>query len=350
MLHDYVVISDIHLFHRRTPTQHIVDALWLWIAEHEAKIKKCKYFFIAGDIFDRFIPSHYPDISIANRFFYKFGVWLASNDITLIVLEGTDTHDRRQFASVMPVLAGTKVNVKYYDTVCVDVLDGMSVLFIPDNWNRDVNVTVADAKLALTNSGLRRVDIAVMHGSFEYQLPMLKHGNFPQAEIEDLVEHRIHIGHVHKPSHNNKVFAQGSFDRVSHGEEHGKGGEAFIKNKKYRLENKYAYPYVTLPISATDPLKFKEQIRLAVEAMNYMGWLRIHADRTHPIFEHFPEVTGMYPTVRFERQYVTRDVQISQVQELPSVMQLTTDAILSAIKDYYPTAHPSTLDLIRGLI
>ena len=350
MLHNYVVISDVHLFHRRTPTQHIVDALWLWIAEHEAKIKKCKFFVIAGDIFDRFIPSHYPDISIANRFFYKFGAWLASNTISLIVLEGTDTHDRKQFASIMPVLAGTKVDVRYYDTVCVDVLDGMSVLFIPDNWNRDVNVTVADAKLALTNKGLRRADIAVMHGSFEYQLPMLKHGNFPQAELEDLVEHCIHIGHVHKPSHSNKVHAQGSFDRLAHGEEHSKGGDAFINNKKYRLVNKYAYPYITLPITATDPLKFKEQIKHTVEAMNCIGWLRIYADRTHPVFEHFGEIMSMFPGVRFERQYVVKDIQHSQTQALPSVIQLTTDTIFSIIKDHYPSAHPNTLELIRSLI
>lgn len=350
MLHNYVVVSDIHLYHRRTPTQHIIDAWWLWIAKHSAKIRKCKFFIIAGDIFDRFIPSHYPDILMVNRFFYNFGLWLADNNITLLVLEGTDTHDRKQFAALLPILSGTKVNVKYYDTVCVDVLDGMSILFIPDNWNRDATVTVADAKLALANRGLRRVDIAVMHGAFDYQLPMLKHGNFPQAEMEDLVEYRIHIGHVHIPSHNGKVDAQGSFDRLAHGEEHAKGGNAFINNRKYRLVNDNAYPYVTLPITSMHPDVFNYQIASTVEAMNYIGWLRIHAARTHPVFEHFPDITSRHHTIRFERQYEALATVVSQTQHLPLVTHLTTDSVIELIKSHYPYAHGNTLTLIRDLL
>ena len=343
----YVVVSDIHFFHRRTPTAHIIEAFWQWLSEYDKIISSCEFFILAGDIFDKFIPSHFPEISLVNQFFFRFGIWLAKRNIILIALEGTITHDRKQFTSLIPVLAGSGVKVKYYQTVCVDVINGMSILFVPDNWSNDPAVTLSDAKAALASHGLEQVDIAIMHGYFEYQLPMMKHGALDQHGFESIVKHRIHIGHVHIQSRKGKVDAQGSFDRVSHSEEHGKGGTAFIKGKRLRLTNKNAYPYITLVLEETDPALFVKQIEAKVIQMNYIGWLRIQADRRHPVFDRFSDIAAMFPTVRLERQYTGKAVTHKAVEETLDVNDLSTDALLDSIKDKYPSVSQEALLLIR---
>lgn len=344
----YVVISDIHFFNRRTPTSHIIDAFWEWLEKHSKVIKTCKLFILAGDVFDKFIPSHSPDVALVNNFFFSFGVWLAKYDITLIALEGTATHDRKQFKSLLPVLAGSGVKVKYYQTVCVDVVEGVSILFVPDNWSNDPSATLADAQAALVAAGLEQVDIGIMHGYFEYQLPMMKHGALDQHGFETLVRHRIHIGHVHLESTNGKVDAQGSFDRISHSEERDKGGCAFINGKRLRLVNKSAMPYITLPIKDGDPDVFLLKIDTTAKKMRYNGWLRIQADRKHAVFDKFPEITVKYPMIRFERQYTGKISATITVEDTVDVSDLSTDRLLESIKEKNPSINDSTLALIRG--
>ena len=342
----YVVISDIHLFNRRTPTLHIIDAFWQWWAEHTEMLKQCKYFIIAGDITDRSISSHYPDITLVNKFFITLGTRLRDNNITLIVLEGTAVHDRKQFSSLLPLLTALNVNVHYYTTVCVEVFEDISMLFIPDNWSTDPAVTLQDAENAVKAAGLSQVDIGVVHGHVEYQLPMMKQSALSQKGLEALVKHRIHIGHVHIPSHKGKVDAQGSFDRISHGEEHDKGGNLFINNKRIRLVNRRAYPYVTLPIETLDPILMDQQVQQAVMQMGQLGWLRIHATRHHPVYDRFPTYTQQYRSVKFERKY-TNIKEETIVSPIPSVTHLSTSAVLEAIVVKYPTVSPPVLTLIQ---
>ena len=68
------------------------------------------------------------------------------------------------------------------------------------------------------------VDIAIMHGQFHYQFPRIKlDSSHDEQEYLNMVKHYIHIGHIHTHSSYDRIIAQGSFDRIAHGEEENKG-------------------------------------------------------------------------------------------------------------------------------
>lgn len=346
---NYAVISDIHFFNRRTPTAHIVKALWAWLDMYSKYLYKCNVLFIAGDTFDRFIPSHYPDIPLVNRFFYTLGKLLKGKNIKLRVLEGTATHDRKQFYTILPILEATGVDVKYHTTVCVEDIDGTSVLYVPDNWKTDMHETYLDAQAAITAIGRTHIDIAIMHGSFEYQLPMMPHVNFCQQDFESIVTHRIHVGHVHLPSHKGKVYAQGSFDRLSHGEPGDKGGHICIGKQVKRLPNVNEFPYESLYLPGlldTDIITLEKHIREKAELMRYTGWLRLQGNKYHLAFEHLPKLQHMFPGIKFERQYVT-EATVTVDAPNPVVSHLSIDSILVSIKEAYPSLPNSAYDYIH---
>lgn len=349
MLPNYVVISDIHLFHRRTPTQHIIDSLWLWLNEHEQTLRKCKLFFIAGDIFDRYIPSHYGEIQAVNKFFFAFGVWLTKLGISLIVLEGTSTHDRKQFLSILPILKATKTDVHYYDTVTVGIHHDMSILFVPDNWSTSPDITLNDAKKAITNVGLTQVDIGIIHGAYDYQLPMMKDTNLCQREFESLVKYTLHTGHIHTESTNGKVRVQGSFDRIAHGEPENKGGDAVIQGKLVRLVNTNALAYVTVDVSALDLSSAQSKLNEVIRAMGGSGYLRVKASRKHPIFEYFPKLMVDNLSIKFERQYNADQIMQPTIAQLES-HALSNDDIIMKISEWKKDISQSTISLISDLL
>ena len=97
----------------------------------------------------------------------------------------------------------------------------------------------------MITSGLTKVDYAVMHGQFDYQLP--KHiTGMPRHDSQkylDIVKHYIFIGHIHTHSVYDRIIAQGSFDRLTHGQEEPKGYVVSIvddEEKISSLRNTYA--------------------------------------------------------------------------------------------------------------
>lgn len=150
------------------------------------------------------------------------------HNIILRVLEGTPSHDRGQGKHFIELnkVAGIGADVKYVPTLSVEFIErlGVSVLYVPDEWEADNDSTWEQAVKAVHEAGLDQVDFAVMHGMFEYQLPA--HLNFAHHLTErylSLVKGYIFIGHVHQMSKFERILSQGSFDRISHNEEEDKG-------------------------------------------------------------------------------------------------------------------------------
>lgn len=248
-------ISDIHLAHPRTNTYHIIQNLRKAFPDDE-QTGKLDVLFFAGDVFDRLMSLPQDEVDAIQEWIGDLLRICAKRNILVRVLEGTPSHDWRQskqFVNVNNTL-DNPANLRYVDTLSIEViqeLDNLSVLYVPDEWNADASVTLAQVTELLSIHGLDKVDVGCMHGSFDYQLPIESTKNHNSEAYMSIVRHYIGIGHVHiRTERNGKILAQGSFDRLSHGEEAAKGHyRACISpsgNYHWFVENTGARIYKTL--------------------------------------------------------------------------------------------------------
>lgn len=248
-------ISDIHLAHPRTSTYHIIENLRKAFPD-TPETAKLDILFFAGDVFDRLMNLPQDEVDAIQEWIADLLKLCAKHGILVRVLEGTPSHDWRQSKQFVNVNNSLhlKANLRYVDILSIEVIDelgGLSVLYVPDEWNAEAEVTRQQVTELLNIHGMDQVDIACMHGSFDYQLPIESVKNHDSEAYMALVKHYIGIGHVHiRSERGNKLLAQGSFDRLSHGEESPKGHyRACISphgNYHWFVENKDARIYTTL--------------------------------------------------------------------------------------------------------
>lgn len=253
-------ISDIHLAHPRTNTYHIIANLRKAFPDDE-QTGKLDVLFFAGDVFDRLMSLPQDEVDAIQEWIGDLLRICAKRNILVRVLEGTPSHDWRQskqFVNVNNTL-DNPANLRYVDTLSIEViaeLDNLSVLYVPDEWNADASVTWTQVQELMSIHGLDKVDVGCMHGSFDYQLPIESTKNHNSEAYLSLVRHFIGIGHVHirteraLSAYSSVILAQGSFDRLSHGEEAAKGHyRACISpagNYHWFVENTDARIYKTL--------------------------------------------------------------------------------------------------------
>jgi len=224
----YIVVSDIHLGHLNTPTVSIIQRLDRLFYTNVI-FKELDIIFIAGDAMDRLLDFTTDDIYEIEKWIARLLLFCAKNDIALRVLEGTPSHDWRQpqlFETVNEML-GKPADLVYHSALGIEYMSkfGINVLYVPDEWDASTDKTFDEVKQHLKDNNLNQVDISIMHGQFGYQIPNAP-DTVPKHNEENylgITKHYIHIGHVHTHSQHSRIIAQGSFDRLAHGEESDKG-------------------------------------------------------------------------------------------------------------------------------
>lgn len=252
-------ISDIHLGCKSIPTESIINNLNVAIPDNE-DMAKIDMIALVGDVTDE-------AIYLSDAVTGEIQTWMVRLlkickkwDIVLFVLNGTPSHDRNQ--SKQFVILNTIFNIGaeliYVDTLSVINIEklGISVLCVPDEWRGCNLQTQREVVSLLDENSLSKVDYAFMHGMFEYQTP--KNLNLPSHNADfylSIVKKYIFIGHIHTASQFDRILAQGSFDRLAHGQEEDKGYfhvEAYPdSNENDRIEfrvNKTAAKFVTVSV------------------------------------------------------------------------------------------------------
>lgn len=287
------VVSDIHLGHRRNPARTIVQSLMKAFPDN-AETGELDIIFIAGDIYDDLLSLPHEDV-------YEIDMWIAymlrlcaKHDIVLRLLEGTPGHDwkqTRRFMAMEEVLK-SGVDILYADTLSVEYMErfDINVLYVPDEWNTHAALTLDQARAIIRGKGLTQVDYAIMHGQFEYQVPMhlRNHTLHDSTAYLGLVKHLIFIGHHHTHTSYDRIYAQGSFDRLTHGQEEPKGHiRAVIHENGEReivfVENKDAMMFVTVDCTGLDLEGTLEKIRVSLLPVSEGAHVRIKADKDNPI-------------------------------------------------------------------
>lgn len=258
-------MSDIHLLHRNNKTEYIIKNLDDYLCTDDI-LGKTDILFIAGDLFDGPCAFSSEDVGLINIWVGKLLQKCKRFGICLRVLEGTPSHDMKQskvFVDLNRLLftENNGVDLKYVKTLSIEHIErfNIHVLYVPDEWNHDTFDTLVEVKDLLKSSGLSKVDFAVMHGQFEYQLAdvVKAHVKHDSQEYLSIVKHLIFIGHIHKHSSMDRIFSHGSFDRLAHNEEEPKGFIYAVINKDGSydcqfIENKNARVYKSVKCVSDD--------------------------------------------------------------------------------------------------
>lgn len=341
---DILSISDVHLGNKNTSADFIMENLTKFFNGFSIKnnFDDLKVVFIAGDLWDdalQFSSEYLPGFF---NFWYGFTDWCTRKEIVLRVLEGTPKHDRRQGRTLEAYtrVVAPKLNFRYVTDLSIEYIPEIDsqVLYVPDECRRTAEVCYQDTLTLLQEHQLSTVDIAVMHGMFKFQL-----GSIPmEAKVHDeelylnLITQFAVIGHIHTRSQYERIFAQGSFDRIAHGEEQPKGAWYFTagKGKSWTpifLENKTAKKYVTVEVSGSLE-KSLAKIEKQISDLPKGSYVRISAKPGHDVFQAFDELRLNYPWFQFSKKTLKEETEVSAPETFNySPISLNRETLTEAI-------------------
>lgn len=358
----YLVIGDVHLGHEKNRTVDIIRNLDSYFGNYSGKheFAQLDAIFIAGDLFDRLLNYPNPDVHEIELWLGRLMRFCARHDIVLRILEGTPSHDRKQSKSseIIYSFLEKKPDFRYIDTLHVEYIEslGLRVLYVPDEWTASTELTLHQTRELIANEGIDQVDIAIMHGAFAYQLPMApatvpKHS---EADYLSLVKHFIHIGHIHNFSVFERIIAEGSFDRIAHGEEDPKGGVVATLDPENGdsfdfVENKTAKVFKTIEVRNPDVDKCMEMIRKATAKVPDDSYIRIKTTKDHPIYQAFDELKLKFPMLNFTK--MTKEDERDNYELIASVVtldqsytpiQIHRENIVGLVRDAVLSKNPLT--------
>lgn len=342
----YLVISDIHLGHAKNTTQDILANLRDYFENFGDRgfFTQLDIIFIAGDLFDRLLDLSNSDVANIQTWVFDLMRYCARHDIQLRMLLGTPSHDWKQYSIIESVLRISMLDLdfKYINDIEIEHNSlGVDILYVPDVIRPSADKVLEDVQAAMQERHLSQVDIAIMHGMFEYQL-----GNIPKcinthnsAIYQKLVKHLIHIGHIHTFSMCGKIIAQGSFDRIAHGEEEAKGG-VYVHIERGEvshrfIENKGARTYKTITFKSKDLEKCIPQLEKALAKLKIGSFVRLKGDKDHPLLSSLQQVKADYPDYHFTKLVESEENTVRPAYELVEItytpIVITQDNIVDSL-------------------
>lgn len=312
-------VSDIHLGHKRNTTDYIVENLKAAFPDN-LETAELDILFIAGDLFDGLLINNSDDVYQADDFIFYLLRLCKKHDILLRVLEGTPSHDFFQSKRIVHLNENAHIgcDLKYFSVLSVEKNDrfGISILYVPDEWEDSAEKTLTQVHELLALNGLNSVDIACMHGNFPHQLPEVvkaqKHD--PQAYL-DLVKYLVFVGHVHKHSVFDRIIAQGSFDRMSHNEEEPKGHVRATLNRdgSYEVqfvENPRARIFKTIECRGLTVAETLQEIAEQIKDVPDMSFVRLSCSKSNPILQDMDQLLQHWPLIKWSK--IVKEVATDQ--------------------------------------
>jgi hypothetical protein len=306
------VVSDIHLGHPRNPTKRIIRNLREAFPDN-AETAELDMIVMAGDVFDGLLQLPDDEVTDIKAWIVHVLRVCKKHDILLYVLEGTPSHDWKQpklFQSLNDV-TGIGADLKYVKSLSIEYEQrhDLWLLFVPDEWTNSTETTLSQVHDLLRAKGLTHVDYAFMHGQFEYQLPpIVKAQKHSSEEYLKIVKHLIFIGHVHIHSRLDRIIAQGSFDRLTHGEEGPKGHvRAYRRGNEHDVvfvENAAALRFVTVKCEAMTLQDTLAEIAKQVEGLPEDSFVRVKGSWDNPIFTNMDSLIRKWPWFHWDKQPV----------------------------------------------
>lgn len=350
----YLNLSDIHFFHSLTPTEYTTESLTEYFDDFKptSRFAGLDMILFGGDITDDRRDFKDPCVYLMKEWFYRLMVFCCEHDIALRILRGTPSHEYDQSRNLIPMAMafGNKLDFKYIDVLHIEHHDkwDIDILYVPDEWAGSAQICQTQVTKLLADKGLDKVDIACMHGMFDYQLPELGEHKLKHDSkfYLDIVKYFINIGHVHRCTTFDRILAQGSFERLAHGEEEKKGGIlcCIDPNKESRfefIENKRAKIFKTVNVKTKDLDKAIEQVSKVADTLPERSHIRISCTKDHPILNSLQAFKLSYPLLYWKTDKKDKDdkpaadafSELMNIQADYIPISITKDTIVQQIMD-----------------
>lgn len=346
-------IGDIHLGHPRTPTVHILKNLRKAFPDNE-ETGQLDIIFLEGDVFDRDIYLNDPNAFEIRAWINQFLRMCKRRDIMVRVLEGTPSHDWTQSREFISENENANIgcDLRYVKKLEIEYIErfGATVLYVPDEWRPDTDDTWVEVQQLLKEHTLEKVDFAVMHGAFNYQLPSHVHVpvHIPERYLS-IVRHFIFIGHIHKSSQFERILAAGSFDRLSHNEEEPKGHMRVVvreggNSEIVFVENKGAMLYKSINCTGIEIEKALQKVAAALNPPLPAGsYVRIVANKNDAIVADLDLLRKQYPDYTWQEK-----IAINMASEEATLNVLRSRFVPVDITP--ETIHQQVMDRLRSKV
>lgn len=303
-------ISDIHLGHRRNHAREIVKNLYRALPDN-AQTGALDLLVLVGDVFDNLLTAPADALVEVDLWFAYLLRLCAKHSIVLRILEGTRSHDWLQSErfNTLERMLQTGCNMRYVKTIDIEYIEPLDihVLYVPDEANPTTEETLKEVHALLRAKGLNQVDFAFMHGQFEYQLPpVVKAPKHNAEEYLKIVRYLIFIGHVHLYSNYDRIYAQGSFDRLAHGQEEPKGHlrARVSPNGEYEVtfvENEGAMRFVTINCIGLDLEQTLQAVAKVAQGLPEGSHVRLECQPDNPILTNMELLIRTWPLLNWSK-------------------------------------------------
>ena len=280
-IHKIVTISDIHF--------GATDPVYMYNILQDQFITRISILdfdilAICGDLFDSKFMSNNPIISYAITFIDNLVKLCRLKNATLVLLEGTQSHDSGQLKLFYHYLNDPTIDIRIVEQMKFEIIKNMRILCIPEKYGISEDTYIQ----YLFNSG--QYDLCFMHGTFK--------GSFKGSEIATLNSNKapvfsinsfknclgpILMGHYHIAGcYEQYAYYNGSALRYHFGEEQEKGFLITVYNQFTRYHYTELIPieskkYVTISINDimnNDPKSIIDYI-LKLKETNNIDYIRI---------------------------------------------------------------------------
>lgn len=300
----YLVLSDIHLGHNLNKTENIINNLRYYFKTNHKEFKKLNMIVLAGDIFDKLLVTSGKDFILATEWLTELILYCRAWKIKLRILEGTPSHDWKQAKVITSIIEKLQIEIdyKYIDTLFIEhMIDwDITILYVPDEYKHKASDTLKEVKKLMKNLRLTQVDIAIMHGQFNYQLPVQLESSHDESEYLKLVRYYINIGHIHTSSLCDRIIAQGSFDRLAHNEEEDKGGYLIVIEKsgemsRFFIKNTKSMIFKTFTFQNENLEQIKEKLDTELKKLPEGSNIRLVSQNEEFLTKNLTTLKTMYP-------------------------------------------------------
>lgn len=371
-----VVCSDIHFGCLSNDQEEMAEA---FVKTIFPLLPETDMFHINGDLFDdvlhfdrnEFDPIYITFMALFNE--------CAKHNVIFRLNQGTYSHDRNQCKRIASFYNSTfygQFDFKFMDgihfeTVTIKGRD-LRFLYVRDDLPYKSAEDAVDAiRAKMAELGWDYVDYAFVHGFFEFTFPnnvsREKRVVFTRNQFS-FVRKVIDAGHVHQYRVDGNAISNGSFDRMSFGDEDPKGCIQILDYPDHYvakfIENRFAAVYDTIEISPEeDTHQIRDKIQAHIAGLNTtrkisLRFLVKSQEQYHAIVTWMRET---YPEIRIssKREKDKTEVDIpnrstllveSEVKPAPTPETLSV-YVLSYIDEHFPNEEqPITIDKINTYI
>lgn len=278
---------------------------------------------ICGDLFDLKMMSNNPAVSYAIRFIDDLVQLCYMRQATLVLLEGTQSHDNGQLSLFYHYLNQPNIDVRIVEQIKFEIIKGLKVLCVPEKYG----LPEEEYKRIFYESG--GYDLCLLHGTFRgsfkgSEIATLQSNHAPIFSINNFINcgGPIFMGHYHIPGcYEEYAYYNGSAIRFRFGEEQEKGFLITAFNQVTRMHYTelipiYSHKYVTINIEhliKEDPKKIIDYIKSARESQG-IDYIRVQFNFAN---ENMNVVRNYFRNVSYVKfhELGKKDKQIQQIDQ-----------------------------------